>query len=1108
MQAGLCLLAALTTVYFLSSSVGAYHVPRCLQRKEVGPCRANIPRYFYNRVSKMCELFYYGGCHGNSNNFATLDKCERSCVPRCFQTKYFGQYNKESIAQQRFYYNRFSKQCEPFHYGGRRGNDNNFRTSSECQRRCDICSLKRDPGYCKGHFPRYYYDSVSKSCKMFIYGGCGGNMNNFKIRQTCEARCQPKTETKHKSCAIRCPRKRLPPVCGSDGKTYPNYCILKETACRLGQNITFVHTGPCRTEPKTCAFPCPRKRLPPVCGSDGKTYPNYCILREKACKLGQDITFIHKGPCKTKSKTCAIRCSRKRLPPVCGSDGKTYRNYCMLKETACRLGQNITFVHRGPCGTKPKTCAVRCPRKRLPPVCGSDGKTYRNYCILKETACKLGQDITFVHRGPCKTKPKTCAVPCPRKRLPPVCGSDGNTYPNYCIMKETACQFGQRIRAHGLGHCKPKCQTKCTMEYNPQCGTDGKTYGNPCQLKATLCESDGKVRLAHHGECKPKTKPTCLVACPAILLPSVCGSDGNTYPNYCVLEETACQFKQNITVVDKGPCKPKCQTACTLEYNPQCGTDGKTYGNPCQLKLALCESDGKVRLDHHGECKTKKKTCAVVSPNILLPPVCGSDGNTYPNYCIMEETACYFKQNITAVGNRPCKPKCRLACTLEYNPQCGTDSRTYGNPCQLKFALCESDGGVKLAHHGKCEIKPKKCLVGCPRIILPPVCGSDGNTYPNYCILEETACQFKQNITVVGKEPCEPRCQIACTKEYNPQCGTDGKTYGNPCQLKATLCESDGKVRLDHHGECKTKPKKCLVACPKIMLPSVCGSDGNTYPNYCILEETACQFKQNITVVGKEPCEPRCQIACTKEYNPQCGTDGKTYGNPCQLKATLCESDGKVRLDHHGECKTKPKKCLVACPRIMLPPVCGSDGNTYPNYCILEETACQFKQNITVVGKEPCEPKCRNYCTLEYNPQCGTDGKTYGNPCQLKVAWCESDGEVRLDHHGECKTKPKKCLVACPRIILPPVCGSDGNTYPNYCILEETACQFKQNITVVGKEPCKPKCSAICTEEYNPQCGTDGRTYSNPCTFKQAQCESDGKIRLAHHGECKVPVEV
>ncbi|XP_028414149.1 serine protease inhibitor dipetalogastin-like isoform X2 [Dendronephthya gigantea] len=254
--------------------------------------------------------------------------------------------------------------------------------------------------------------------------------------------------------------------------------------------------------------------------------------------------------------------------------------------------------------------------------------------------------------------------------------------------------------------------------------------------------------------------------------------------------------------------------------------------------------------------------------------------------------------------------------------------------------------------------------------------------------------------------------------------------------------------------EAEQDKTRCVFYCTKVTglrVQQVRGSDGNTYPSACILKQTACQLGQEIKIAHRGSCRPKCQTACTKEYNPQCGTDGKTYGNPCQLKIALCESDGKVRLDHHGECR----------------------------------------------------PKCQTACTKEYNPQCGTDGKTYGNPCQLKIALCESDGKVRLDHRGECKTKPKTCAVACPKIMLPPVCGSDGNTYPNFCILKETACQFDQEIKIVHIGACKPKCSAICTEEYNPQCGTDGKTYSNPCTFKRAQCESDGKIRLAHHGECK-----
>ncbi len=36
------------------------------------------------------------------------------------------------------------------------------------------CKLDSDVGGCRGYFPMFYFDSETKSCESFIYGGCGG----------------------------------------------------------------------------------------------------------------------------------------------------------------------------------------------------------------------------------------------------------------------------------------------------------------------------------------------------------------------------------------------------------------------------------------------------------------------------------------------------------------------------------------------------------------------------------------------------------------------------------------------------------------------------------------------------------------------------------------------------------------------------------------------------------------------------------------------------------------------------------------------------------------------------------------------------------------------
>lgn len=314
-------------------------------------------------------------------------------------------------------------------------------------------------------------------------------------------------EPPRRLCIIPCTNE-YEPVCGLDGKTYTNNCHLicysntelAHKGCCNQDNCPYPPPGPMSEPPiRLCFAPCTNE-CKPVCGKDGITYRNSCYL---TCNSNTD--FDYEGPCK--QKECGVKPPFPLIPskirfckkpctneckPVCGKNGKNYRNFCYLN-----CNSNTQLAYHG-------FCKKKC-QDIYQPVCGEDGKTYPNACEAEVNGVKI------VSQGPCK-----CICPL---FVNEVCGVDGVTYRNACHAN---CA-GVKIK---FNHACVDCSQKCITNYIPVCGSDGLTYRNLCELFCIY-----KLQLKQDGAC-PSNLPVCL--CPDTKDPR-CGANGQIYFNFCMI---------------------------------------------------------------------------------------------------------------------------------------------------------------------------------------------------------------------------------------------------------------------------------------------------------------------------------------------------------------------------------------------------------------------------------------------------------------------------------------------------------------------------------------------------------------------------------------------
>ncbi|CAG7786347.1 unnamed protein product [Allacma fusca] len=841
----------------------------------------------------------------------------------------------------------------------------------------------------------------------------------------------------------RCPEScstTYAPICGTDGLTYSNECLLRMYACQNQNSIRIRHSGECD--------------LPDPCAEKVCSFGSRCVVSDDG----------HYATCECPTNCPSFGDSGDSLP-VCGSDGRFYRNKCEMDRVACSQHRNISIKFYGPCDPcetvhcpAPQVCHLdedRRPHCRcgemcsadFNPVCGSDGKTYSNECIMRQEGCRSRRDLRIIYRGKCSSGTNPCT--------------------------SRTCRGYESCAINKFGIAKCNCAMKCDPIVAPVCGTDGKTYDSQCDLTSLACRDSRQNSLAYKGPCESGSlcsKHTCSPG-------AICTERNN---------EAVCECP-----------------ACPSDYDPVCGSDGVSYQNECRLKMEAClTQNDKVHKLYNGLCNgCDRKQCDFYA-------VCISDPETSETKCI-------------------CPENCTRESGLWNSVVCGTDGMTYSSECELRRAACQHHKVIFVASKGHCDLCANveckfgarcengacECPTDCP-LNKEPVCGSNLMTYANECELQKTACQLGRPLTVHFYGECSeglsPQLNFGGPSNSHVLSPSSVSSIGSPSSSSSSSSSVSGIV-VDSTAKSLGKGKTSESAGGLEERPKLCDSIRCDFGAMCELGED-----------GFPRCT--CQFNCSSAPgNPVCGSDLKLYLNDCEMRREGCHRQTELRPRPMELCEeTEARPCNGEDP--LKHPDSGEEincgnGPTRTNcpsgsYCHRSSTfaKCCKKPEERTTTKKP-QPKPQPKCDDSIHGCC-PDGVTSamgddhaGCPSVCKCNKLGSIAETCDPFTHECQCRPGVGTPKCDR-CLPGFWGLSRIALEGHLGCRECGCSKFGSVRddceqMTGRCVCKPgvlghKCDSCAEGEFlGPYgCTSDpinlGRTCDEVVCGFGAECEQDG----------------